>query len=236
VTWLAETKGEVRPNTALKTEAAAMWCEKMSRTNYGQWQYLFVPQRKFEAAAAAGVKSLAELATSLVAPRPEPQLPLISLDDARVKREAFKTLLPLYSLKAAAGYFGSGEAVEPEGWLEVDGVGKLDDRMFVARAVGRSMEPTIHDGDFVVFRANPTGTRQRKIVLAQYRGPADADTGGSFTVKRYSSEKRQDEEGGWRHTRVTLSPLSPSHKPIVIDGPTDDDFRIVADFVAVVRP
>jgi len=30
--------------------------------------------------------------------------------------EAFKTLLPLYTLKAAAGYFGSGEAVEPEGW------------------------------------------------------------------------------------------------------------------------
>jgi type III restriction enzyme len=58
--WLAETKGEIRPNTALKSEAARLWCEKMSGTKYGQWQYLFVQQRKFESALAAGVKSLAE--------------------------------------------------------------------------------------------------------------------------------------------------------------------------------
>jgi hypothetical protein len=34
VMWLAETKGEVRPNTKLKSQAARMWCEKMSGT-YG---------------------------------------------------------------------------------------------------------------------------------------------------------------------------------------------------------
>ena len=32
VTWLAETKGEMRPNTALKSQAARLWCEKMSGT------------------------------------------------------------------------------------------------------------------------------------------------------------------------------------------------------------
>jgi SOS-response transcriptional repressor LexA len=188
-TWLVETKGEIRSNTGLKSEAATLWCEKMSHTAFGQWRYLFVPQRKFEVAAAAGVKSLADLAGSLVVPRPGPRL--ISLDDGRVKREAFKTLLPLYSLRAAAGYFGNGEAVEPEAWIEAEGLGPLDEQMFVARAVGRSMEPAIHDGDLLVFRANPVGTRQGKTVLAQYRGPADPETGGSFTVKRYSSEKRE---------------------------------------------
>ena len=30
--WLAETKGEIRPNTALKSEAARLWCEKISGT------------------------------------------------------------------------------------------------------------------------------------------------------------------------------------------------------------
>ena len=162
MTWLAETKGEIRPNTALKAEAATLWCEKMSRTVYGHWRYLFVPQRKFEASIAAGAKSLADLGASLVVPRPEPQLRLISLDDVRVKREAFKTLLPLYSLKAAAGHFGKGEpVVEPEAWVEAAGIGALDQQMFVARAVGRSMEPTIHDGDLLVFRANPAGTCQK---------------------------------------------------------------------------
>jgi SOS-response transcriptional repressor LexA len=236
VMWLAETKGEMRPNTALKSEAARLWCEKMSATKYGQWRYLFIQQKKFDGALSAGVRSLAELADALVRARPEPQLRLISLDDERVKRQAFKTLLPLYTLKAAAGYFGRVEAVEPEAWVEADGVGRLDESMFVCRAVGRSMEPTIHDGDYLVFRAKPAGTRQGKIVLAQYRGPADPETGGSFTVKRYSSEKEIDEEGGWRHAKITLSPLNPAYSPIVLSARDADSVLVLAEFLTVLRP
>lgn len=235
VMWLVETKGEARPNTALKSEAARQWCEKMSATKYGQWRYLFVQQKKLEVALAAGVRSLAELADAVVRSRPEPQLRLISLEDERVKREAFKTLLPLYSLKAAAGYFGNGEAVEPEGWIEASSLGRLDEQMFVCRAVGQSMEPTIRDGDYLVFRARPAGTRQGKIVLVQYRGPADPETGGSFTVKRYSSEKEADEEGGWRHTRVTLSPTNPEYSPIVLTGRDAESVQVVAEFLTVLR-
>ena len=235
VIWLAETKGEIRPNTKLKTKAAQLWCEKMTGTKYGQWRYLFVPQRKLEVALAAGVKSLAELAESLVVARPEPQLNLVALDDERAKREAFRTLLPLYTLRAAAGYFGEGEAVEPEGWIEADGVGKLNERMFVCRAAGRSMEPAIRDGDYLVFRANPTGTRQGKVVLAQYRGPADPDVGGAFTVKRYSSEKEGGNESDWRHTKVTLSPTNPEYSPIVLSEGDADFVQVVAEFVTVLR-
>jgi type III restriction enzyme len=233
VMWLAETKGEIRPNTALKSQAATLWCEKMSRTAYGQWRHLFVPQRKFEASVVAGVQSLADLAGALVMPRPEPQLRLISLDDARVKREAFKNLLPLYSLKAAAGYFGSGEAVEPEGWVEADSVCRLDERMFVARAVGRSMEPTIRDGDYCVFRGKPEGSRQGKIVLAQYRGPDDPETGGAYTVKRYSSRSVADGEGGWRHAEITLSPQNPDFKPIILTPQSEGDVQVVAEWIGV---
>ena len=50
--WLVETKGEVRPNTALKSEAAQLWCEKMSGTRYGRWRYLFVPQHREGSRAA----------------------------------------------------------------------------------------------------------------------------------------------------------------------------------------
>lgn len=233
VMWLAETKGEIRPNTALKSEAARMWCEKMSATKYGQWRYLFVPQRKLEAALASGVHSLADLADALVRTRPEPQLRLVALEDERVNREQFKTLLPLYSLKAAAGYFGNGEAIEPEGWIEADGVGRLDEKMFVCRAVGRSMEPSIRDGDYIVLRSKPTGTRQGKIVLAQYRGAADPDTGGAFTIKRYSSEKRSDADSDWRHVRITLSPTNKEYQPIVLSGDAADHVSVIAEFVTV---
>jgi len=233
--WLAETKGEIRANTALKSEAARLWCEKMSGTKYGRWRYLFAPQRKLEIALAAGAKSLAELAQNLVVPSPGPQLKLVSVEDARVRNEAFKQLLPLYSLKAAAGYFGGGEAVEPEGWVEADGVGKLDERMFVCRALGRSMEPTIHDGDYLVFRAKPGGSRQGKIVLVQYRGPADPDTGGSFTVKRYSSEKRSDPDGTWRHETISLLPLNAEFRPIELTPKDAGDVTVVAEYVTTLR-
>ena len=176
----------------------------------------------------------ASMCTELLdAPRPDPQVFSIPLEDGRAKGRAFETLLPLYSLRAAAGYFGAGEAVEAEGLVEAPNVGVLDKGMFVARAVGRSMEPTIHDGDLLVFRANPVGTRQGKIVLAQYRGPADPETGGSFTVKRYSSEKLLAEDGEWRHSRILLSPLNREFTPIVISADEADDFRIVAEFIAV---
>lgn len=231
--WLGETKGEIRHNTALKREAAHLWCERMSGTRDGAWRHLFVQQRNFEKALNAGVSTFADLAETLVRAKPEPQLRLVAISEDRVLKEAFKTLLPVYSLKAAAGYFGGGEAVEQEGWVEAGGVGKLDERMFVARAVGRSMEPRIHDGDFCVFRANPVGSRKDKIVLAKYRGPADPDTGGSFTVKKYTSEKIANAETEWRHGKVTLSPLNPEFQPIVLTPASEGEVQIVAEFLVV---
>jgi SOS-response transcriptional repressor LexA len=97
------------------------------------------------------------------------------------------------------------------------------------------MEPTIRDGDYIVLRANPAGTRQRKIVLAQYRGPADPETGGSFTIKRYASEKKRAEDGGWLHTKVTLSPTNGEYQPIVLTGADAEHVTIVAEFVTVLR-
>jgi hypothetical protein len=158
---------------------------------------------------------------------------VISLDDARVKREAFRTLLPLYSLKAAAGYFGSGEAVEPEGWVDASSVGKLDEEMFVARAVGRSMEPRIPHGSLCVFRANPQGSRQGKIVLVQHRGVSDPETGGAFTVKRSRSEKKVDAEGEWRHEQIALEPINSEYQPIVLRPRVEGDVVVIAELVDV---
>jgi type III restriction enzyme len=233
VTWLVETKGEIRANTAIKRSAAELLCEKMSTTQYGAWRHLFVQQRPFEQAlASGGVKSFGALGHALVRTLPSRQLRLIAQDDPRVLVERFKALLPLYSLKVAAGYFGSGQAVEPEGWVDASSVGKLDDTMFVAQAVGRSMEPTIFDGEYCVFRANPVGSREGKIVLVQHYGPADPETGGSYTVKKYHSEKVSAEEGDWQHLRITLQPESPEFEPIVLTPEAEHDVRVIAEFVA----
>src|SRR5262249_28411670 len=145
----------------------------------------------------------------------------------------FKSLLPVYSLKAAAGYFGKGESVELEGWIEADGVGRLDEHMFVARAVGRSMEPKIYEGDYCVFHAKPEGSRHGKIVLVQSRAPADPETGGAYTVNRYSSRGVTDREGVYRHAEITLSPLNPDFRPITLTPESEGDVVVVAEWIGV---
>lgn len=236
VWWLAETKGEIRPSTQLKREAADLWCERMSRSGHGSWRHLFVPQRRFQRESKK-VETFKELSEALVHSGPEPQLRLIPKDDPNVSGEAFKTLLPMYSLEAAAGYFGEGKAVELEGWVEVDSIGRLDEDMFVAKAVGRSMEPRIYDGDYLIFRANPAGTRRGKIVLAQGR-IVDPELGGSYTVKKYSSEKVPDPDGGWRHAKVVLAPLNPEFDPIEVEdsGDGDDGVRVIAEYLGKLKP
>ncbi len=154
---------------------------------------------------------------------------LVDLHSPRVKKEAFISLLPLYSLKAAAGYFGMGEAVEPEAWIDVGSLRKLDAKMFVARARGDSMLPMIHDDDFLVFRAHPGGTKQGKIVLVQYRGPADPETGGSYTVKKYHSSKIISSHN--ENRQVVLSPTNPDFEPIVLSPRDENDFRVIAEYL-----
>lgn len=56
-----------------------------------------------------------------------------------------------------------------------------------------------------------------------------------MTVKRYRSEKLEDGENEWRHTRITLYPESnePRYKPIELTERQSEDLKIVALFVAV---
>ena len=163
-------EGRNPAETALKSEAARHWCEKMSGTKYGRWRYLFAQQRKVEVALASGVKSLAELAESMVVARPEPQLRLISLEDVRVKSEAFKTLLPLYSLKAATGYFGNGETVEPESWIEADGIGKLDGGACLLQKSSGARWSLVSAMVNIVFSEPIQSIRQGKIVWHNIAG------------------------------------------------------------------
>ena len=97
------------------------------------------------------------------------------------------------------------------------------------------LRTTIHGGDYLVFRAKPVGTRQGKIVLVQYHGPADPDTGGAFTVKRYSSKKGRAEEGGWKHTKVTRARSNLDYRPIILTERDAGSVEVVAEFVTVLR-
>ncbi|NUM88490.1 MAG: helix-turn-helix domain-containing protein [Bdellovibrionales bacterium] len=211
----------------LAKESGELSTSVIHRLETGSGAVTVVALRKY--AEALGV-DLKELLNFEIKQEKRIETTVLAPSDPRVRQEAYRTLLPLYSLSAAAGRFGTPEAVEPLGWIEVRR-GPHQKNLFVARAVGNSMEPQIHDGDYLVFRADPGAGRQGKIVLAQYRGPADPDTGGSYTVKVYSSVKVASPGGGVVNKQVLLSPLNPDYEAIQLQPEGAEDFRIVAEYL-----
>ena len=141
----------------------------------------------------------------------------------------FVTHLPRYSLAVAAGKFLENQEVSEEGWEEAPSDLKLSSELFVARIEGRSMEPKIPDGSLCVFRQGVTGSRQGRLVLVEQLGRGANDR---YTVKRYSSEKAQREDGTWSHEKILLMPLNPEFESWMLD-PEEEKFRIVAEFVRV---
>jgi phage repressor protein C with HTH and peptisase S24 domain len=138
----------------------------------------------------------------------------------------FRTHLPRYSLRAAAGRFLDNEEIVEEGWVEVPGsMPHLYPDMFVAEIVGASMEPLIPDGSLCVFRAGVAGSRAGRLVLAE-----DLEA-NAYAVKRYKSEKTPT-ESGWRHERIWLESLNPGFPSWDLD-PDQDRYRILAEFVRV---
>jgi SOS-response transcriptional repressor LexA len=148
--------------------------------------------------------------------------------------ERYVTCVPLVPFKAAAGAFSDPQHVEDDNWewVAIDSKRRLRPSIFVAQVVGKSMQPTIPDGAYCLFRAPVTGTRQGKIVLVQLRDSIDPDSGERYTVKRYLSEKVTDGDS-WRHTRITLKPINPDFQPIVLTGAEEGELQVVAEFVEV---
>ena len=141
----------------------------------------------------------------------------------------FVTHLPRYSVAVAAGKFLENQEVNEEGWEEAPADLRLTPELFVAKIVGRSMEPKIPDGSLCVFRQGVTGSRQGRLVLVELLG---GGTNDRYTVKRYASDKVQSADGTWSHEKIMLMPLNPEFESWTLD-PEEERFRIVAEFVRV---
>lgn len=187
-------------------------------------------------ASDAGAGSLA----SMQAPdsREVNVIPLRRVSNA--ERAAGMPAAPVMDLRVAAGAFSDTQApdVDSTDWVELPDWVHPQPGLFVAQVVGESMNRRIPNGAWCLFRANPTGSREGKVVVVQHRSIADPETGGKYTVKVYSSEKVPAAEGGWRHRRITLRPDSdrPGFNPIVIEvGDGEDGFVVVAEMLMVLR-
>lgn len=142
----------------------------------------------------------------------------------------FETHVPLYSLRAAAGSLGEEMAVEAEDWVPAPEGMRLSPDLFVAHVVGKSMEPRIPDGSLNLFKLRPAGSRQGKILLVERYGITDPTA--RYTVKRYTSIKRQTSEDEWEHERIRLEPLNPEYEPWDVEP---QDFAVVAEWLRVIE-
>lgn len=96
------------------------------------------------------------------------------------------------------------------------------------------MNRHIPDGAWCLFRMNPGGTRNGKIVLAQLRDYSDPDSGAAFTVKRYESIKTVSDDAGQGNILVRLKPESLLESYRTIEIPPDEDrIRVLAEFLRV---
>jgi hypothetical protein len=147
--------------------------------------------------------------------------------------ERYVTCLPLVALKAAAGAFGDPQNIDDETfeWVAVDARHRLRRGMFVAKVVGKSMEPAIPDGSFCLFAAPVEGTREGKTVLVQLRDAKDPETGQRYSLKRWESKKVPDGDS-WRHEGITLKPINRDFAAIQLAG-GEGDLTVIAEFIEV---
>ncbi len=184
---------------------------------------------------------VAEYFQQMILPVPEKEkttqkafvIPMVS------QEEQYITHLPVYTIKAACGYFEDNSIIpenEEEGWVDIRGYGiKANRNMFIVHAVGDSMLPKIKNGDLCVFELygpNNAGSRNGEIVLTECPSK-DTDTDCHYTIKKYHSEFVQNEDGVLAHSKIELIPLNKDYDVIELDGETS--YRTIGVLKCVIR-
>lgn len=158
-------------------------------------------------------------------------LRLLNPDEVR----PYENAVPIFDLEMAAGReFSEEQHVEEHDWVELPDSFRPQPGHFVTRVVGESMNRRIPNGSWCLFRANPAGSRQGKVVIVQHRDIQDPETGTQCTIKVYFSEKRAIEDG-WTHERITLRPDSTleGYRAIELEADSARELRVIGELVAV---
>lgn len=163
-----------------------------------------------------------------------PGLPLEILDEAAV--DPYVNSVPVFDLSIAAGDFSEPQAADDCEWVALPEPFVAKAGYFVAQVAGESMNRRVASGSWCLFRADPGGSRNGKIVLVQHRTIQDPDFGGGLTIKRYESSRSEHDDGSWSHERIVLKPNSTveGFRDIVLNGDESAELRVVGEFVAVI--
>ena len=155
-------------------------------------------------------------------------LDLLYLKNVHSNVLEFRTHLPKYTLRAAAGKFLENQEISEDGWVEAPEDLRLATDMFVAEIAGHSMEPLIPDGSLCVFRYGVTGSRDGRLVLVENRVAGGNE---QYTVKRYRSKKSSGDE--WRHERIWVESLNPAYPDWDLER-NQEQLHVIAEFLRVI--
>ena len=168
-----------------------------------------------------------------------------AIEDEVGDLEKYTTHLPIHSLKAAAasgpaGEWGPGaqeELIETLGWICVSSERRLNTRMFVAQIEGHSMDDGrsgLVNGGYAIFELSPSDTEQPLNVLV--RGSFHDPETGSYAVKKYVADQR-DEEGRHQHIAlVSLNPDKERYPDIEVEVEDQGELTVVAKVIQPLAP
>ncbi len=147
----------------------------------------------------------------------------------------FKNCIPLYDIRPAAGKFSELQINEKTEWIEFSKPFIYSKDYFICQVVGESMNKIIPNNSWCLFKKDPGGTRNGKIVLVHHGNIQDADFGRGYTVKKYESIKNETDEDS-RNNAIILKPQSynSNFKNIILSEDELIDLKVVGVFVKVI--
>ena len=150
--------------------------------------------------------------------------------------QRFRNPIPLYNFYAAAGTFSEMQAEKDFTLIEGPEISNSDNHYFACKIIGESMNRVIPNGSICLFKQHFGGSNNGKIVLLENIDIQDQDFNSAFTIKTYSSEKIQNEDG-WQHSSIVLRPNSydDSYKNIILKEENSSGIRVVGEFVKILN-
>jgi len=155
---------------------------------------------------------------------------LVPLDQIKI----YINCIPLYDISIAAGDFSVPSSKSDCEWIQLNKPFKPSEDYFVCKVIGESMNKKIKNGSWCLFKKDPGGSREGKIVLVENYNIQDPDYGAGFTIKEYHSKKEIVQEI-WKHKEIILKPLSnlAKFKDIIIKEDFENRLNIRGVFVSV---
>jgi superfamily II DNA or RNA helicase len=150
------------------------------------------------------------------------------------KAVPYKNCIPLFDVSAAAGRFEENKMEDNFEWVELNKPFKYGKDFFVCKVVGESMNKVIPNGSWCLFRKDPGGSRNGKIVLVRQKNVQDTEFGNGLTVKYYESKKFQNSDS-WQQVEIILHPSSFNDEFSEMRFVGDDliDFKVIGVFVEI---